>query len=419
MDAEKSPSSGSTSQDDTTRSNSPADVPDGGLVAWSQVFAGHLVVFNCWGYISSFGFFQRYYVDELGIPSVKASWIGSMQMFLVFLLSAFSGRALDAGHFKITLMVGCFLQVFGAAMVSLATTFWQIFLAQGLCSGIGHGLVFSPVISLLSTYFSKRRVMAVSLAACGAATGGMIFPAIAYSCLQTIGFAWTVRVMALVVFANSVYIVFAMRTRIPPRKLAPFFEFKALKEVPFTLFTVGCFIELWGLYFAYFFINTYAREYFDYSQRDSLILLLVMNGIGVIGRVAPAILADRYCGPLLMFIPVVASSGVMLLCWIAVDSRTGLVVWAAFYGFFANAVQSQFPASASLFALKDLGKAGSRVGMIFTIVSISCLTGPPIGARLVALNGGNYLYAQIFGGVTMLVGACILTIAAHRLRKDG
>jgi len=29
------------------------DLPDGGLVAWTQVFMGHLVIFNSWGYITS------------------------------------------------------------------------------------------------------------------------------------------------------------------------------------------------------------------------------------------------------------------------------------------------------------------------------------------------------------------------------
>lgn len=29
------------------------EIPDGGLVAWTQVLTGHLVVFNVWGYITS------------------------------------------------------------------------------------------------------------------------------------------------------------------------------------------------------------------------------------------------------------------------------------------------------------------------------------------------------------------------------
>lgn len=29
------------------------EIPDGGLMAWTQVLTGHLVVFNVWGYITS------------------------------------------------------------------------------------------------------------------------------------------------------------------------------------------------------------------------------------------------------------------------------------------------------------------------------------------------------------------------------
>ena len=44
-----------------TTSREPADpgaAPDGGLKAWTQALMGHLVVFNTWGYINSFGVFQ-------------------------------------------------------------------------------------------------------------------------------------------------------------------------------------------------------------------------------------------------------------------------------------------------------------------------------------------------------------------------
>lgn len=36
----------------------PGPPPDGGLEAWIQALMGHLVVFNTWGYINSFGVFQ-------------------------------------------------------------------------------------------------------------------------------------------------------------------------------------------------------------------------------------------------------------------------------------------------------------------------------------------------------------------------
>jgi hypothetical protein len=55
--------------------------------------------------------------------------------------------------------------------------------------------------------------------------------------------------------------------------------------------------------------------------------------------------------------------------------------------------------------------------MILGIVSISCFTGPPIGGQLIALRDGDYLYAQLFGGFTMLAGgAAYLTSAVLKNR---
>ena len=53
----------------------PGPPPDGGLRAWTQVVMGHLIVFNTWGYINSFGVFQTYYVATLGHPPSDISWV--------------------------------------------------------------------------------------------------------------------------------------------------------------------------------------------------------------------------------------------------------------------------------------------------------------------------------------------------------
>jgi len=55
--------------------------------------------------------------------------------------------------------------------------------------------------------------------------------------------------------------------------------------------------------------------------------------------------------------------------------------------------------------------AGTRMGMVFTIVSFAVLTGPPIAGQLIQKKDGGYLYAQLFAGADMLVGACFLVAA--------
>ena len=68
----------------TARSNAslldPGPPPDGGVKAWTQACMGHLVILNTWGMVATFGVFQTYYTQELGLEPSAVSWIGSMQM---------------------------------------------------------------------------------------------------------------------------------------------------------------------------------------------------------------------------------------------------------------------------------------------------------------------------------------------------
>ena len=233
----------------------PDPPPNGGSAAWVQVFMGHLVLINGWGYLTSFGLFQSYYTSTLGVSQSSISWIGSVQIFLVYLIGTVSGRALDVGYFHIVLNLGCFLQVFAVFMTSISSQYWQVFLAQGICKGIGDGLVFCPTVALVAIYFSTRRSLAMACTACGGATGGIIFPLIARQLLPSVGFGWTVRVMGFVVLFNSVIIVTIARVRLPPRKFGPLVDWSAFKEASYTLFCVGMFFNLWAVYFCYFYVS--------------------------------------------------------------------------------------------------------------------------------------------------------------------
>ena len=110
-----------------TRSRSsyidPGPPPDGGLIAWTQVLCGHFIVCNTWGYISSFGVFQTYYVGALRHPPSDISWVGSVQIFLLFFIGTVSGRATDFGLFKPTIILGSFFMIFGVFMTSLSTKY--------------------------------------------------------------------------------------------------------------------------------------------------------------------------------------------------------------------------------------------------------------------------------------------------------
>lgn len=394
----------------------PGPPPDGGLEGWTQAFMAHLIVFNTWGYINSFGVFQTYYVEALNHPPSAISWVGSVQIFLLFFVGTFSGRATDYGLFRITFLIGSIVQLVGIFMTSLSTKYWQLFLAQGICTGLGNGLVFCPALSLLSTYFSKKRSLAIAISVSGSATGGLIFPVIVQQLLPKIGFPWTVRVLGFVMLALQAVALAFTKPRLPPRKTGSLVEWHAFKELPYTFFSIGMFLCFWGLYFAFYYIGSFGQNILDITEADSINDLLILNGVGLFGRLIPAYFADRFFGPLNTIIPFAFVSGLLLYCWAAVDSKGGLVGFAVIYGLFAAAIQALFPATLSSLTT-DLKKAGVRMGMVFSVISFACLTGPPLAGALIERRDGNYLYAQMFAG-TVLMGGCA-TMVASRVAKEG
>jgi MFS family permease len=197
---------------------------------------------NTWGFINTFGVFQTYYATALSRPPSDISWIGSIQIFLLFFIGTLTGRITDAGYFRPILLLGSVFQVIGIFTSAQATQYWQLFLSQGICMGLGNGCLFCPTMAVLSTYFAKKRMFALGVAACGAATGGLVFPSMARELLPSVGFAWTMRAIGFIQLASLVVANSVLKTRIPPRRTGSLVDWIAFKELEYTFYAVGSFL---------------------------------------------------------------------------------------------------------------------------------------------------------------------------------
>lgn len=394
----------------------PGPPPDGGVVAWTQACLGHLVIFTTWGFINSFGLFQSYYVNnmQLGSPSAVA-WIGTIQVWILFNVGTLSGRATDAGYFKLTFILGAIIACLGMFMLSLCTQYWQVFLAQGVCVGLGFGMVFVPSLALVSTYFLKKRSIALGIAVTGSATGGLIYPVIAQQLFPTIGFGWGVRVMAFVMLACYSVCAAFLKPRLPPRKTGPLVEWSAFKEPAYTLYLLCGFFFFWSVYIGFFYITSFSRSVLGASQETSINLLLVLNGVGVVARMSINTLA-AYTGPINMLLPFVFATGVMCFGWIGVHNLTGLWAFTAIYGVCGAALQGLWPVVLTSLTA-DPKKVGVRTGMGFAFVGFAVLTGSPIGGALIETMDGDYLGCQIFSGVSLFISAALLTATRWQVLK--
>jgi hypothetical protein len=239
-----------------------------------------------------------------------------------------------------------------------------------------------------------------------------------------------------------------VKPRVPPRKTGALVDWKSFKEPRYVLFAIGMFFvslplliillsnpsipwhsavhlmliindrpaqNFWGVYFPFYYLTFFARSVIDTSYTQSINLLITLNGVGVLGRIVPNFLADRFLGPLNTLIPVVLLSAALTYAWIGVSATGGLYAWTIVYGIMGAGIQGLFaPTLSSL--TTNLRMQGTRMGMVFTIVSFAVLTGPPIAGQLIQDKGGGYEYAEVFAGSALLIG-CGFLVAA-RLAKD-
>jgi MFS family permease len=398
-----------------TSSKDPGPAPDGGTTAWIQVLCCHFTIFNTFGFFTSFGVYQTYYVNTLGIAPSTVSWIGSIQVFLLFGIGTFTGRATDAGLFRHCYIAGAFFQLLGIFTMAESTKLWQLFCSQAVCLGIANGLQFCPAMALVSSYFVKRRAFALGLTAVGSCTGGVVFPIIVQQCLPRYGFQWTIRIIGFIMLALNVFTILLYRTRLPPRKAGPLVDWESFKEAQFTLYCMGAFFAFWGLYFAFFYIGAYGRNVLGVTYQQSINLLLVQVCMGFIFRPLPTYFADKI-GKLNVLIPFVFICGIMMFAWIGIHTVGTLYVFAVIYGSASAVIQALWPAViGSMSRTPDPKKAGVRMGMAFTIVSFSSFTGPPLAGALIQQAGGSYTYANAWAGTSFFVGGLLLVATRYTL----
>lgn len=365
------------------------------------------------------------------------AWIGSLNVFLIFFVGTLTGRLVDAGHFRPVFLAGTALLAVGVVCVSVSSAYWHLMLAQGLCLGLAHGCLFCPALAVLAAYFDRRRALALGIAACGSSTGGLVFPVMVRQLLPAVGFAWTVRAMGLVQLATMAVAIALVRPRMRPRPTGPLIEWSAFRELGYTFYAAAAFFvrkpppllvlgwlilshqNFWGVYFAFFYVAAFSRDALrpGFSYPESLTLVLLLNGAGFVGRLAPSYAADLV-GAVNVFIPASAVASGLVFGFIGVDSRAGLYAWVVLYGIAAAAIQSLFPAALS-FLTADLRRLGVRMGMVFTIVSFAVLTGPPVAGALVAGPGG-YTAAKAFAGSSIAIGCGFLVAAkVAKMRAAG
>src|SRR5437773_2992822 len=152
---------------------------------------------------------------EFGVARSAASLPYTMTMICFGFGGILMGRLSDR--------VGIFVPVTGAAVglglgymvASGATSLWQFALAQGLLVGVASSVTFAPIIADTSLWFTRHRGMAVAIIASGSYLAGTVWPPVVQHFIETVGWRWTYRGIAVFCVTAMVPLALALRRRSP------------------------------------------------------------------------------------------------------------------------------------------------------------------------------------------------------------
>ncbi|KAK3343238.1 major facilitator superfamily domain-containing protein [Neurospora tetraspora] len=393
--------------------------PNGGLAAWLQVASVFFIFFNTWGLLNTFGIFQTYYESPSSIfqppgsvSSSNISWIGSIQSFMVLLGGLVSGPLYDRGYLKHLICVGAFGVVFGHMMLSLVSEFWQALLAQGFVVGLGAGMMFTPGVTVLQSYFSTKIGLATGLAAAGSSFGGVVYPIVFYRLIDRIGYGWSVRVIGFIALGTLAVPVVFLKQRVKSGRVRAFVDVTAFSDGPYMLFTFGAFVGFIGLYTMLFYLSFFGLDTGATDPAMAFYIVPILNAASMFGRTLPNWLSDK-AGPFNILIPGALVCGALTLAMMGVKSLGAIIVVAILFGFFSG-VFIALPTVCYIVLTKDKSRLGSRIGLGYAFLGLATLIGGPGGGAILQQTGhgghNNWTGMWTFGGVMLLVSGALFMV---------
>jgi MFS family permease len=306
---------------------------------WRVVFACFLMALACWG----FGLYgHSVYLAELqrlhGWPASLIAGASTATYLLNGVLVIFTSNALARFGVQRFVLFGVAALALAIVMLALARAPWQIYVAYLTMSfgWLGLGLVTIPTI--IATWFTEKRGLAISLALNGASFGGIVVAPALVLLIGETGFTPAMLIAAAVMVAILVPAVL-LWVKVPPGKephsrataAAPAWTRRdALVSLPF--WTVSGPFALALLAQVAFIVHQIAFMEPLTGRATAAFSVSVMTIMAVTGRLTLGMVVDRL-DPRFISAGSMFAQAVALFCMTQTRDPTLLLIACGVYGF--------------------------------------------------------------------------------------
>lgn len=368
------------------------------------------------------------------VPRDKVQSVYGLAPALTFLFAGFlspvAGILLQRLNPKTMMIVGCFVLGFGLMLYSRASSPLYVYAAHAL---LGASLGFVGVLVntvLISSWFTRKRGMALGIVLTGTSFGGAIIPQISTPLIE--GFGWRTAMMMVSLIVWIVLfpaVIFLVRNRPADVGDAPdgvehgssesggaraslsgMTLGEAMATPLFWIFGICAALVFFAIFVVSQQLNLFLQSPqigFSPQQASNVQSLLFL--LSIFGKFLFGWLADRFPGNRVMLVSA-STMFVATLCFLDLNPAT-VYLFAIFFGlnYGGTFVLLQLLV-ADYFGLREYAKI---LGAVTVIETVGGALGTFITGRIADANGGDYTIA--FYGVTVVAGVSLLLVVLLNL----
>jgi MFS family permease len=399
---------------------------------WLAMAALTIMTLGLNGASGSSGVFLKPMVEALNLTRTSASSAVSMFMGINGVTSIYFGRLIDKYGPRAVIIAGVILGFLGYLLMSQVTSLWQMQIFLGVMAGASMGACFTAILTIVSKWFTDKRVMAMGFITAGVALGQMSVPILMAYIIANNGWRMAYIVMAAILLLTSIpaAVLLGVRPGKSPTDEMNWQGQKAARELnlgtsgqvkkwsageaartlPFWIVILISLVMATGFYSILVHIVAYAMDAGIPAVQAASILTYA--NLAVIAAQFLAWFLARRIGSKFTIILMLGMQAIMLFLLMGTTSFIWLVVLVlVFYAGYGSGNTIRLAMISEVFGTKSVG---SIIGFISLAWAAGGIIGPMLGGYIYDVSH-SYKAAFLVGGLLLTIGTISgFFIRAHK-----
>uniref|UniRef100_A0A8C2IXL9 Monocarboxylate transporter 2 n=1 Tax=Cyprinus carpio TaxID=7962 RepID=A0A8C2IXL9_CYPCA len=406
--------------------------PDGGW-GWAVVGGAFISIGFSYAFPKATTVFFKDIQNIFSASYSEVAWISSIMLAVMYAGGPISSILVNTYGCRPIMILGGFLCAIGMISASFCNTVVQLYICIGVIGGFGLAFNLQPALTMIGKYFYKKRPIANGFAMAGSPVFLSTLAPLNQYLINEYGWRGSFRILGGLLLNCCVAGSLMRPLKAPPnpakaleekpstvkgpltekttawQTVNKYLDLSLFKHRGFLIYLSGNVIMFLGFFAPIVFLSSYAKDN-GVDEYQAAFLLSILAFVDMFARPSMGLLANsRWVRPRIQyfFSFAVLYKGVCHLLCPLVESYTGMVVYAVFFGFAFGMV------SAVLFeTLMDLVGAqrfSSAVGLTTIVECCPVLIGPPLAGKLVDITK-NYKYMYLCCGAVVVLSSIWLFI---------